>query len=204
MRLKHLFLSLIRHVCPYFSMWARAHWVWAGHLEGWPEVDVQSFGATMRGGCELFVVGTGNWTLVFWKKSPFTWWHFFKINFYLISMYTVFFLHVCYTQKEGTRSHYRGLWATMWLMRIELTISGSAASTLNFWAISPALHVDITPWSNFSLKILKLQNSKVDFFFWVRGMVSVFIELWLDWALRRSSCLCLSNAATKGKFCKPC
>ena len=40
--------------------------------------------------------------------------------------------------EQGTRSHYRWLWATMWLLGIELRTSGRAASALNRWAISPA------------------------------------------------------------------
>ena len=43
------------------------------------------------------------------------------------------------TPEEGIRSHYRWLWATMWLLGIELRTSGRAAvSALNHWAISPA------------------------------------------------------------------
>jgi hypothetical protein len=42
------------------------------------------------------------------------------------------------TPEEGIRSHYRWLWAAMWLLGIELRISGRAASALNLWAISPA------------------------------------------------------------------
>ena len=40
--------------------------------------------------------------------------------------------------RRGIRSHYRWLWATMWLLRIELTTSGRALSALNHWAISLA------------------------------------------------------------------
>jgi len=40
--------------------------------------------------------------------------------------------------KEVTGSHYRWLWAAMWLLGIELRTSGRAASALNHWAISPA------------------------------------------------------------------
>jgi hypothetical protein len=42
------------------------------------------------------------------------------------------------TPKEGIRSHYRWLWATMWLLGIELRTSGRAVSALNHWTISPA------------------------------------------------------------------
>jgi hypothetical protein len=42
------------------------------------------------------------------------------------------------TPEEGIRSHYRWLWATMWLLGIELRTSGRAVSALNHWVISPA------------------------------------------------------------------
>jgi hypothetical protein len=43
------------------------------------------------------------------------------------------------TPEEGIRSHYRWLWATMWLLGFELRTSGRAVSALNCWATSPAL-----------------------------------------------------------------
>jgi hypothetical protein len=42
------------------------------------------------------------------------------------------------TPEEGIRSHYRWLWATMWLLGIELRTSARAVSVLNRWVISPA------------------------------------------------------------------
>jgi hypothetical protein len=42
------------------------------------------------------------------------------------------------TPEEGIWSHYGWFWATMWLLGIELRISGRAVSALNYWAISPA------------------------------------------------------------------
>ena len=47
---------------------------------------------------------------------------------------------------KDTRSHYRWLWATMWLLRIELRTSGRADTALNFWVISPALHLSFKCW----------------------------------------------------------
>ena len=41
--------------------------------------------------------------------------------------------------EKGTRSHYRWLWAIMWLLGIELRTSGRAVSALNHWAISLSL-----------------------------------------------------------------
>jgi hypothetical protein len=43
------------------------------------------------------------------------------------------------TPEEGIRFLYRWLWATMWLLGIELRTSGRAVSALNPRAISPAL-----------------------------------------------------------------
>jgi hypothetical protein len=40
--------------------------------------------------------------------------------------------------EEGTRSHYRWLWTTLWLLGFELRTSGRAASALKLWAITPA------------------------------------------------------------------
>jgi hypothetical protein len=46
-------------------------------------------------------------------------------------------MYTCMSE-EGPGFHYRWLWATMWLLGIELRASGRAASALNCWAISPA------------------------------------------------------------------
>jgi len=40
------------------------------------------------------------------------------------------------TPEEDSGSHYRWLWATMWLLGIELRTSGRGVSALNRWAIS--------------------------------------------------------------------
>jgi hypothetical protein len=45
--------------------------------------------------------------------------------------------------EEGIRSHYRWLWATMWLVGFELRTSGKAVSAPNLWATSPALFFPI-------------------------------------------------------------
>ena len=53
-------------------------------------------------------------------------------------MISLLCIHACSAWSEkGTRSHYRGLWATMWLLEIELGTSGGAVSALNHGAISP-------------------------------------------------------------------
>lgn len=43
-----------------------------------------------------------------------------------------------YTSKEDTRSCYRWLWDTMWLLGTEPRTSRRTASALDLWAISPA------------------------------------------------------------------
>jgi hypothetical protein len=70
------------------------------------------------------------------------------INTYEVSRVTSFFFFFFYfmstlslssdTPEKGIGSHYRWLWATMWLLGIELRTSGRAASAFNRWAISPA------------------------------------------------------------------
>jgi hypothetical protein len=42
------------------------------------------------------------------------------------------------TPEEGIESYYRWLWTTMWLLEIELRISGRRTSALNRWIISLA------------------------------------------------------------------
>jgi hypothetical protein len=57
-------------------------------------------------------------------------------------MYAIYIIYVSTqslssnTQEESIRSHYRWLWATMWLLGFELRTSGRAVSVLNHWAIS--------------------------------------------------------------------
>jgi hypothetical protein len=41
------------------------------------------------------------------------------------------------TPEEGTGSHYRCLWAAMWLLGIELRTSERIVSAFNHWAITP-------------------------------------------------------------------
>jgi hypothetical protein len=82
---------------------------------------------SLAGGC------IGNWTQI--PGSPLGLFYYYLILFYgyecSICMYTNI-------PEEGLRSRYRWLWATMWLLGIELMISGKAASALNPWLISQA------------------------------------------------------------------
>jgi hypothetical protein len=71
--------------------------------------------------------------------------HFKVVCFFILRIYLFYVwvldLYICiYTcmPEEGIRSHYRWLWATMWLLGIELRTSGRAVGALNHWAISPA------------------------------------------------------------------
>jgi hypothetical protein len=59
---------------------------------------------------------------------------------FIYFMYMSILLLSSGTPEEGIRSHYRCLWATMWLLGIELMTSRIAVSALNYWAISPALN----------------------------------------------------------------
>ena len=58
---------------------------------------------------------------------------------YLLCIQYSVYMYAC-RPEEGTRSHYRWLWATMWLLGIELRTFGRAGNALNLWAISPAPH----------------------------------------------------------------
>ena len=51
----------------------------------------------------------------------------------------MFCLHIWLYTRRGHRFHDRWLWATMWMLGLELRTSGRAVSALNHWAISPAL-----------------------------------------------------------------
>jgi len=61
---------------------------------------------------------------------------FVFLKVYLMHMNTL--LLSSDTPEESIRSHYRRLWAAIWLVRIELRTSGRAVSALTHWAISPA------------------------------------------------------------------
>jgi hypothetical protein len=73
-----------------------------------------------------------NQPLMFYDK----WLIIFNFLNYFIYMSTL--LLSSDTLEEGIGSHYRWLWATMWLLGIEVRTSGRAVSVLNHWAISPA------------------------------------------------------------------
>jgi hypothetical protein len=68
---------------------------------------------------------------------PFPFFFFFK-DLVIYFMYVGTLSLSSDTPEDSIRSHYRWLWATMWLLGIELRTSGRAASALNCWATSPA------------------------------------------------------------------
>jgi hypothetical protein len=78
-----------------------------------------------------------------WGMEQF--WHF---NSFLKILFTYFY--VCeytvalfrHTRRVCTGSLYRWLWATMWLLGIDLRTSGRAVSAPNHWAISTILNWD--------------------------------------------------------------
>ena len=63
---------------------------------------------------------------------------YFLFFIYLLCIQYSVCVYVC-RPEDGTRPHYRWLWATMWLLGIELRTFGRAGNALNHWAISPAL-----------------------------------------------------------------
>jgi len=80
--------------------------------------------------------------------------HILTILFFFLKIYFMYECSICmYTcvPEEGIRSHYRWLWATMWLLGIELRTSVRAASSLNRWAISPAPSPNLLFFSDFYL-----------------------------------------------------
>ena len=73
---------------------------------------------------------------------------FLKKKIYLFIMCTMVCLHVSLQTEVGTRSYYRWLWATVWLLGIELRTSGRTVNVLNHWAISPAPFFFSYLWSS--------------------------------------------------------
>ena len=72
---------------------------------------------------------------LFWFPSFFLF--FLKRFIYLFNVYGYTVAVFRYTRK-GIGSHYRWLWAAMWLLGIELRTSGRTLSALAWWAIFPA------------------------------------------------------------------
>jgi hypothetical protein len=98
----------------------------------------------------FYHVGSGDWTPAISISSECFYpvshlaslWpaYFKKKDIYLYFMYVSTLSLSSSTPEEGTGSHYKWLWATVWLLGIGLGTSGRAVRALNGWAISPALH----------------------------------------------------------------
>ena len=95
--------------------------------------------------------------------------------------------------EEGTKSHCRWLWATMWLLRIELKTSGRSTSTLNRWAISPAPR---------TILILKENHWLTEFLFLIWQLAeSRSVEQWyMENFLITSSCCFVLHKEQRAAF----
>jgi hypothetical protein len=106
-------------------VWPSPHTAWARH----PRKEKEPDRTRLQG---ILVRDLLLWADTMTKATLF----FFLIYLFYINVSTL--LLSSDTPEEGIRSHYRWLWATMWLLEIELRNSGRAVSALNHWAISPA------------------------------------------------------------------
>jgi hypothetical protein len=79
---------------------------------------------------------------------------FFKKIYLFISCMWAHCSYLQTHQKRALDPHYSWLWATMWLLGIELRIFGKAVSALNPWAISPAPSLDFDICSEY-LQVLE-------------------------------------------------
>ena len=96
---------------------------------------------------------------------------------YLFIIYPMVCLHVFLQTEVGTRSYYRWLWATIWLLGIELRTSRRAVNALNHWAISPA------PYPGFLTESWWFDKwQKTSFFFWV--ITKALSTFWKGFSLR--------------------
>ena len=71
--------------------------------------------------------------------------------FFLLLIILCIWIHCSCRQTHQKRHQillHRWLWATMWLLGIELRTSWRAVSVLNLWAISPALSSNFLYWRN--------------------------------------------------------
>ena len=119
----------------------------AGEMAQWlkvctaPEKTQVQLPASTRGSLQLSEVQAPGVSDASDLQGNMSNWFFFPFSLqpkdlFIMHKYTVdVFGHT----RRGVRSHYRWLWATMWLLGIEFRISRIAVSALNQWAISPAL-----------------------------------------------------------------
>jgi hypothetical protein len=84
-----------------------------------------------------------------WKDDRISSYFFLVLFFFLKIDLVIYFIYVSTltlssdTPEVGIISHYRWLWAIMWLLGTELRTSGRPVSALINWAISPASLVPI-------------------------------------------------------------
>jgi hypothetical protein len=62
---------------------------------------------------------------------------FIYLFIYLLYGYECSSCMSTYIPVESTRSHFRWLWATMWLLGIEVKTSGRVVSALKYWDTTP-------------------------------------------------------------------
>ena len=84
--------------------------------------------------------------LDYWHLRIHNSFYFYFLMTYLFHVYECPICMYTYTPEEGIGSHYRWLWATMWLLRIELRSSGRTVRALNRWALSPAPIIRFCFW----------------------------------------------------------
>ena len=89
------------------------------------------------------------------------------------------------TPEQGTRSQYKWLWSTMWLLGIELRIFGRAVIAFNRWAISPAPGVFNTQYVEF----INQHSFFVCLFGWLVGLVWLGL-IWFGLVSRDRVSLC--------------
>jgi len=115
----------------------------------------------------------------------------FQPQFFKIFIYSIYVSTLSLSldrPEEGIGSHYRWLWATMWLLGIELRSFGRAVSALNHWAISPALQPQFLKVKMFK----KNKNYKLNQISWdwdgrggrIARSLKYMLERWLrSWVL---------------------
>ena len=92
----------------------------------------------------IFVVwrlspGSCSQTFYPWATPYPTFLFVFLKKIYLFYVYECSICMYTCVPEEGIGSHYRWLWATMWLLGIELMTSGRARSALNHWVLVSGL-----------------------------------------------------------------
>ena len=82
------------------------------------------------------------------------------------------------TPQDSIRSLYRWLWATMWLLGIELRTSGKAVSSLNRWAISPARFLPSNVREHASMLALRSPHPTKELASLYSSVVYLYHKIW--------------------------